>query len=390
MLHDAVAYFTEETHVLACMSIACGTSGQALTALGGVYNAQGNSVANHTIFDLASLTKLFTGMLTLRLCEEGMLCLSNPVTRYAPQFMHLQEVSVEAVLCFLLELVSPERVDAQPNEDAARRMLFAVQPRALGDRRAYSDMHSMVLKHVLEGASGLPYWALLQSRILRPLGMEETFCRVPDALLSQCASYDREHRIERGHYLLREGIAPGTPHDPKARILNPSGDDCPGHAGLFSTLGDMTRFCQGVLRGDVLSPASLRDMARNRTGRPLPNGGWTQHLGMQCFVKHPDQYYSEIPSYEGAQAFGNSGFTGNHLSIDPERDIFALFLGNRVLNRLTVVLPEPGKTLVDYGLTPKGLGCITWPDGEKVWSSVQYVHLKDAHFHREVAQALGL
>ena len=84
------------------------------------------------------------------------------------------------------------------------------------------------------------------------------------------------------------------------------------------------------------------------------NGAWTQFLGIQCYVRHPDQYYSEIPRYMGHRAFGIGGFTGNHVSVDPERNLFTVFLGNRVKNRLTTLLPEEGKTLEDYGLRSDG------------------------------------
>ena len=117
---------------------------------------------------------------------------------------------------------------------------------------------------------------------------------------------------------------------------------------------------------------------------------WTQFLGIQCYVRHPDQYYSEIPNYMGHKAFGIGGFTGNHVSVDPERNAFAVFLGNRVLNRLTVLVPEEGKDLADYGLNPDGSGFFRWKDGEVIPSSVLYVHQKDAHFHRAAAEALGL
>ena len=90
------------------------------------------------------------------------------------------------------------------------------------------------------------------------------------------------------------------------------------------------------------------------------------------------------------KAIGLSGFTGHHLSVDVETGVFALFLGNRVLNRLTVLLPEEGKSITDYGLNPDGTGQVLWPDGSLVWSSVDYVHHKDVHFHRAVASELGL
>ena len=178
--------------------------------------------------------------------------------------------------------------------------------------------------------------------------------------------------------------------DKVARLLSLEGADLCGHAGLFATRGDMVRFCQGVLRGQVLSRESLRFLAQNRTGRPLPEGGYTQYLGCQCYVKHPDQFFSEIPVYMGEQAFGLSGFTGHHLAIDPERGLFSLFLGDRVLNRLTVLRPPAGMTLTDFGLDAAGFGSLVWDDGRTVFSSVDYVHQKDARLHAPLARMLGV
>ena len=92
----------------------------------------------------------------------------------------------------------------------------------------------------------------------------------------------------------------------------------------------------------------------------------------------------------GMRAFGIGGFTGNHVSVDPDRGLFTVFLGNRVKNRLTVLVPEAGKTLEDYGLNPDGTGKFRWDDGEEVSSSVKYVHQKDRHLHSAVMAALGL
>ena len=70
--------------------------------------------------------------------------------------------------------------------------------------------------------------------------------------------------------------------------------------------------------------------------------------------------------------------------------MFALFLGNRVQNRLTVLVPETGETITDYDLNPDGTGCILWPDGRRIYSSVNYVYQKDVHFHQAVANEMGL
>ena len=369
------------------LSMACGTADKAITALGGLQDEDtGTSLTADSIFDLASLSKLFTALLVMRLKEEGRLDLNRPVTDYAPRFVHLGGVPVDQVLGFDIGLTTSARVDTQNSPEAGRDLLFDIRPGEVTGR-AYSDMHAMVLKHVIEGAAQEDYASLLSGYILTPMEMGNTYLVVPESKRSLCVSCNNEHRIERGQYIRREGVLPGTPHDPKARVLYP--EPC-GHAGLFSTAGDMVKLCQGLLRLDVISRDSLLFMSRNRTGHQRPDGTYQQYLGAQCYVKHPVQRHSEVPVYESDKAISLSGFTGHHLSVDIETNVFALFLGNRVQNRLTVLVPETGKTIMDYGLNPDGTGCILWPDGRRIYSSVNYVYQKDAHFHQAVANEMGL
>ncbi|MBR2287893.1 MAG: serine hydrolase, partial [Clostridia bacterium] len=222
-----------------------------------------------------------------------------------------------------------------------------------------------------------------------PLSMTEIFGTVPEEKRERCVSCDREHRIEGEKWILREGIAPGTPHDPKAHLLQTAEDVC-GHAGLFGTAADLVKLCRGMLEEKIVSDSTLLEMARNRTGHPLPGGGYTQYLGAQCYVRHPQQVHSEVPVYMSDRAIAMGGFTGHHLSVDPETGIFVVSLGNRVLNRLTVCVPPEGRTLEDYGLLPDGRGQIRWTDGEMIWSSARYVHLKDEHMHAAIMDTLGV
>ncbi len=387
MLDTAIRYFTQETHIMPGLSIACGSAGSCLTAEGGYADEDARTpLTSGTLFDLASLTKLFTGLMVMRLNAEGRLDLTAPVTRYAPQFAHLTDVTVDQVLGFEVALTTTARIDTQSSRADAERLLFDIRPGAVTGR-AYSDMHAMVLRHVLEGAAQEKSETLLHKKILDPLGMRDTFITVPEARKADCICCNGEHRIERGRYIHRQDVLPGTPHDPKARVLGPG--YC-GHAGLFATRGDLVKLCQALLRGDVIPKEMLFAMSRNRTGYRRSDGSYQQYLGAQCYVKHPQQYFSEIPPYESDKAIGLSGFTGHHLSVDAETGVFVLMLGNRVQNRLTVCIPQDGLTLADYGLHPDGTGCICWPDGRQVWSSVDYVHHKDVHFHQAVASALGL
>ena len=385
-LQDTVRFFTEETHIMSCLSVSCGEAGFCVHESGGIMNEAGKPLSEHAVFDLASLTKLFTGVLTMRLHEEGLLDLSRPVTDYAPAFRNLGSISVAQILGFEIALTTPERIDVQPSAAQAWEQLYAVQPGVISGR-AYSDIHAMVMSRIIEFAAKEDYGTALQRRILTPLGMKETYLHVPAERLADCVSYRGEHRIERGKYIVRTEPSPGLPHDPKAARLYPA---CAGHAGLFSTRHDLVQFCQGLLQEKIISRTTLQEMARNRTGHRRADGTYQQYLGALCYVKHPMQYFSEIPVYESDEAIGLAGFTGQHMSIDIGTGVFTLFLGNRVMNRLTVLLPEDGKCYADYGLAPDGQGCIDWPDGTKVYSSVNYVHQKDEHFHRAVMDTLSL
>ena len=92
---------------MACMSIACGDCSKVFQTMGGVINLAGDPVNEDSIFDLASLTKLFTCIAVFQLVENGRISLSDPVTRYAPQFANLSSITVMQVLSFQISLTTP-------------------------------------------------------------------------------------------------------------------------------------------------------------------------------------------------------------------------------------------------------------------------------------------
>ena len=336
-LRNALEFFTRETGIMSGASLACGAGDRLETA------RDGAAAGERTVYDLASVTKLFTGLTLMSLKEEGLLDFRRPVSFYDPRFACLNNVTVDDLAAFRLTIRTPERIDAGPDRETGLRRLFAAVPEGQPEKRAYSDIPAMILKYVIEAAAGMPLYDCIKAKILNPAGMTETWARVPENRREDCESYDREYRIEKSRRYVRTGLKKGVPHDPKAALLQGDSGDLSGHAGLFSTLGDIVCFCRAVLDGKIVGEASMREMAVNRTGRLLPDGSYSQFLGCQCYLRHPDQYFSEIPGYMGSRAFGIGGFTGNHVSVDPERGIFAVLLGNRVRGRLTVLIPEDGK-----------------------------------------------
>ena len=378
-LLEAVRYFTRETEIMDALHVVCGCGRRTEKAW------DGRDAGESAVYDLASVTKLFTGLTAMRLREEGALDFSRTVTDYDPRFRNLRDVTVEQLMAFQVQVQTDGRIDAQPDREAALKSLLRAFPVPHPAKRAYSDIPAMILKYVMEKAAGESFYSCVRKCVLEPAGMAETWAKVPEERKKDCLLYAPEYRIENGRRIRRDSPDRGIPHDPKAEMLQGDTEDLCGHAGLFSTARDMERFCRAVLSGKVVSSGSLAEMAVNRTGKRLEDGTWTQFLGYQCYLHHPDQYFSEIPVYMSPSAFGIGGFTGNHVSIDPGTDRFSIFLGNRVRNRLTVILPKSGEACTACGLRADGVGRILWEDGSLHASSVNYVHQKDEHLHKVIA-----
>ncbi len=337
-----------------------------------------------TVYDLASLTKLFTLVSVLQLMERGRLKPDDTLGRLDRRFSFLEDCAVMDCLTYQSTLKTPERVDAQPDAESAETMVFATRRVAAQGMKRYSDMNALLLKYMVEAASGRAFFEYLSEYVLNPLGMRETWHRVPAGRHKDLMDYGLEHRVERGTYWVMEAIPPGLPHDPKARLLSQRG--LPGHAGLFSTAGDLCRLAGALLSGELLPRGALKQIGVNRTGFLTPDGSYRQFLGMLCFSKSPVARRSEVPPWMGLSAFAFPGYTGNHLALDPDAGVFDLFLGNRCHNRVSRI--EPEEDAQNLGLTDSGEGFVLWPDGRRVRSSFRYVYQKDRLLHAPVRDCL--
>ena len=385
--------------MLSGLSVSFGTAGKSETRACGFsreWDAAGRPapepLREDALFDLASLTKFLTGLVVMRLWESGRVALDETIREIDPRFCNLGDTRLYDVLCYLASLQTDTRVDAAPDREEGLRRLFAIRRGETPAVRIYSDMNAMICKYVAEARTGKPLFQAMKEMLFDPLGMKDTFAVLGPREKARCVSYNLEHQVIRGEYRLRSDLLPGGVNDPKARLLSLDGADLCGHAGLFSTAGDMVRLCQGLLSGAVLRAETLREMGKNRTGRANADGTHRQYMGFLCFVRHPQQRLSELPAWMGEGAIGLSGFTGNHLCIDPQRGCFLVYLGNRCHGRVSrVVLPEGGR-YEDLGLAADGTGCVLWPDGRRVPCSAEYVHLKDSLLHEPVharMRALG-
>lgn len=402
-LQANLRYLCDESRMLTGITAAYGTATQSESILygraqevrlteDGAFVPCVRPLLPDALYDLASLTKLFTCVMAMQLVESGRLSLEETVGAIDSRFRNLHDVSVLDVLSFRASLRTPGRIDEAPDREEGLARLFGAERVEPPRIRLYSDINAMVMKYVIEQKTGMPFGNALRQFIFSPIGLTDTYAHVPQHMKDRCVCYSYEHRIAGDAFRRRTDPLPGQPHDPKALLLSGDGQDLCGHAGLFSTRADMIRFAQALLSGELLRPASLSAMGRNYTGIDYGDGTHRQYLGLLCFAKHPNQTLSEVPEWMTPGSFGVSGFTGNHLSIDPYAQHFVLFLGNRCHDRVSnIQLPE-GRSYTDYGLAENGTGRVLWPDGRSISSSARYVYFKDERLNNPIArrmQSLG-
>ena len=283
-------------------------------------------VTDSTVWDLASLTKVIaTTSAIVQLVGDGRVQLDAPATRYLPEWKApgAELVTVRHLLTHSAGLPAwrPLYKEAWSAEEAMLQVYATVPDTAPGVRYVYSDLGFILLGEIVREVSGLPLDSYVLSQLFLPMGMRET--RFLPSALWRTRTAPTEIDPWRQRQLR------GEVHDENAFQLGAVA----GHAGLFSTARDLTRFAQTLLRDGVAVPDAARaDSVRVLDGVTLrafetrqPFAGSHRALGWET----PNGTNSAGRRLTAA-AFGHTGFTGTSLWIDPAQDLFVLLLTNRV------------------------------------------------------------
>ena len=284
------------------------------------YGDDAPAVSADTVYDLASLTKVVaTTTMAMILADERRLDLDSPVRDFLPRFAGegKEKVTVRHLLTHSsgIDWWAPlyEEVEGQDAYvERIQAMDLVYEP---GSRSKYSDLGLILLGEILERVAGEPLDAFVRRRVFEPLGMGDTLFRPGPELIPRVAP--TEDDPWRGRVLR------GEVHDENAFAL---GGVAP-HAGLFSTAGDLARFVQMMLYGGVFEHHRLFSRATAEAfTRPAGVPDSSRALGWD--TKSPEG--SSAGSLFSPGSYGHTGFTGTSIWIDPERELFAILLTNRV------------------------------------------------------------
>jgi serine-type D-Ala-D-Ala carboxypeptidase len=289
-----------------------------------------------TIYDLASLTKvLVTATFAMRAIDDGVLSLDDRVSGWLPAWRGADRegVTVRDLLahCAGLPAWLPFFRNCTGRAEFEAEICRTALEYAPGTQAVYSDLGFILLGFILEdarakqarangtreGARGAFDPATTLAGQFKALASYLT----PEPLCFSPPRYWRERIAPTEHDPFRGRLLVGEVHDENAWALGGAA----GHAGLFGTAGAVGAFARAALRtigGEriLAQPSTFRAFI-HRTDVP----GTSRALGWDTMLPT-----SSCGSALSPSSIGHTGFTGTSLWIDWERDLYVVFLTNRV------------------------------------------------------------
>jgi CubicO group peptidase (beta-lactamase class C family) len=287
-----------------------------------------------TVFDLASVTKVMaTTMAAMMLVDRGKIELDAPLWRYLPDFRgpHLDSITVRHLLQHSSGLVQWQPLYYHASNSGQAYGVIRDMPLGwgVGEARHYSDLGFMVLGYVIERVTGQALDQYLQANLYRPLDLRSTLFNPRAHGFREFAATERGNVYER-HMVYDSTFGYRYLGDPAAwngwrqHVLIGEVDDgnsyyanggVAGHAGLFSTAGDLR---------------VLLDLLLNRGtygGRP-----YIRPETIDAFLTR-DKYQNflgwQSPAYLPPGSFSHTGFTGTYVAGIPSYKLSIVLLTNR-------------------------------------------------------------
>ena len=327
-------------------------------------------VTPHTLFDLASLTKIIaTTSMAMILYERGLLELDAPVIGTLPEFLldatgnsdaRRHDVTFRMLLAHSSGLPAYEKLylKVRTREELLSATFTTPLTAIPGTRAEYSDIGFVVLGAALERLAEEPLDAFCQREIFGPLAMANTTFNPPPNLrpkipptANECGTdapvpvrrplQPSQGESQHNRSTFRNRIIQGEVQDENAFVL---GGIAP-HAGLFSTAEDVATFANAILKCGAGAPASemrasnetlserKKDVNAPSIVRPDTVALFTRRdktpETSRALGWDTPSSPSQSGKYFGPNSYGHLGYTGTSLWTDRDRELSITLLTNR-------------------------------------------------------------
>ena len=339
----------------------CCSATVAIMADGAVVYAEGFGMANrekstpvdeNTLFNIGSISKVYTATAIMLLVDDGKVSLDRPVTDYIPEFKmadpRYRDITVRMTLCHSSGLPGTEgankfgfALDKNSLEETLEALAHQHLKHSPGEMSVYCNDGFTLAEIVVERVSGKKFSQFLTERVFKPLALKNTGVSVGEMTGKPRAAY----------------------YDPQTGKIQPfEVASLLGAGGLSSTAVDLCRFLDTFSsQNRIFSSASLAEMKKVQPSKFFGK------------MRHPDMPVglgwdmTDLPQYKaaGLQVLGKSGGTGNYSSmcftIPDKRISVAVIACGPGSGAMKIALDILDATLADRGMVKKEKESVSVP-----------------------------
>lgn len=276
------------------------------------------SVIEDPLFDIASLTKLFTTTAILHLITKGALHEETTLGEIFPSYPRLyQHIRVASLLTHTSGIVAWFPFYTQREKPFEQIIEEIAEKHLLEEGMVYSDINFMLLAKIIEKLTSLPLDKAMEDLVFTPLSLKESTYH-PDKTRAIPTEFGNriEKKMVEERNLAFDGFRPtdraivGECNDGNAFYYF---GGVAGHAGIFSTAKDINTLLRLYLeanRPEYITP--------HLVAKATSDQGMGRGYGFQMGVHYPHS------------GIGHTGFTGTYAYLNPEQGFSFSLLANRL------------------------------------------------------------
>jgi len=284
------------------------------------YELDASKIQEDSIFDVASITKSIpTASIALQLIEEKKLFLEDLYTKHVLEFdnNYKDELKIKHLLTYSIPGYGLASIKEIGGEGILNTLMTKDFESAPGSVFQYTNIPAALMGIAIERIEGKKLDEISNERFFKPLGMESTSYS-PEEL-----PFEKIVPTEVDDW---RGEVRGEVHDESAYLIKKELGRPVGHAGIFSSTGDLLAFAQMLLGGGVYKEKRFfqKETVTLMHTNQLAEIGKCTGLGWEL---NQPRYMGE---YASKNTFGKTGFTGVRIIIDPEKGVAFTILSNRI------------------------------------------------------------
>ncbi len=245
-------------------------------------NNQNKNVDEKTLFDIASVTKLFTLMLFFKLDELNILTLTKKISEISDNYKNLKEITINDLLLMTGEYITKDRIEQASNKNEALSQLRQIQVKE--NEYKYSDIGLLILTDILEVIFDKNYDDIITKYIIEGLNLTNTTYK------------------PISNNLAASGKTDNTVNDPKTLVYGPN---C--SAGLFTNSEDLKKIFNILINEKFLKKEYTKKFSFRKN-----KNHYKGYVGL--LLRHEE--INLAPKIFSKEVFTSQGYTGCFATFD--------------------------------------------------------------------------